>query len=781
MASDPSIDLIPLDNLLESLAASIREANLDQSWLTVETTSRELANSLRVRGGPVDNHTVLGKGKLPQSLSTLLSLALGGTHIPSDNRTSAIYELLRVGANLCMDHDDNRTTLLEIGFPQAVMSLLEGYAETIPVPPDANPLPLSIPHLKVVRTAIGVLLNASIGFNPVKIRLISLEAALTIIKLSSSIYPPTSWTVYHGSATEALFSEEWNLRTGISSWAWRTISSLKDNQDESLQIINYDVLPWITPPLLKFCPPQTPKSHHLVDADPDLLDSLLQADFDYLEEACTLIESLSLDFEEFRLELARTNCYPDSSNAVPCISTILDFIEYGSYPPLWNSSVFDEDERKSKEKAFDICKAALIKAVVEVFGEEKNDEILWNDGDSESPGGAYVKRMVSWIKRYADNVDIGSPIAGNYRDDMAICASLCLGNLATKATTAAALLSPPHTLAPVLSSDRFFSPETDIKLKHGILGLLKHLAQFSRLSPVIPASLSQVDILGRIAASGVWDEKSDAMADVIQLSAIGVAKHLCNASLDHTFALALPGESNRPTGLSQILALIKRSDSVSIKSEGARVLVNVVKSLWLNDRGALSQVPDRQRKKDACLTSVLTPECALTLTNLIGRSGRYPSLVNEGIVAISLLCTHKLGGAPVIEALTTPLNGASTIEEVSPATANNDASNSLPTPSTSSRNEGLLIPGRALDMLVSVLRNVDNPVNFPIEVRVNTCTFFLQLQRHTLNESLARIRETILPVVQQVAEDSQDAEGEERLAKAANSLLESLRRAQPAV
>jgi len=95
---------------------------------------------------------------------------------------------------------------------------------------------------------------------------------------------------------------------------------------------------------------------------------------------------------------------------------------------------------------------------------------------------------------------------------------------------AIALLSPPYSLAPVLSSVHFFSPSTDIKLKHGILGLLKHISQFSKLAPTVPSSLAEVKIIERIAASGIWDEKSDAMADVIQQSAIGVAKHLCNAS-----------------------------------------------------------------------------------------------------------------------------------------------------------------------------------------------------------------------------------------------------------
>ena len=43
------------------------------------------------------------------------------------------------------------------------MSLLEGYAENVGFPRNPEPLPLSIPHLKLIRTSIGVLLNASIG------------------------------------------------------------------------------------------------------------------------------------------------------------------------------------------------------------------------------------------------------------------------------------------------------------------------------------------------------------------------------------------------------------------------------------------------------------------------------------------------------------------------------------------------------------------------------------------------------------------------------------------
>jgi hypothetical protein len=48
-----------------------------------------------------------------------------------------------------------------------LVSLLEGYAESIPPLPNTRILTLPLPHLRVIRTAIGVLLNASIGFGTV--------------------------------------------------------------------------------------------------------------------------------------------------------------------------------------------------------------------------------------------------------------------------------------------------------------------------------------------------------------------------------------------------------------------------------------------------------------------------------------------------------------------------------------------------------------------------------------------------------------------------------------
>jgi hypothetical protein len=198
-----------------------------------------------------------------------------------------------------------------------------------------------------------------------------------------------------------------------------------------LHIVTEEVIPWITPSLLKYCPPQTSGTSRLEETGPDLLETLVQADFVFLEETCTLIESFALDVEDFRLELARTACYPGKEKSVRCLHALVQFIEEGTYPHLWKNPVFEESERKAWEKKFDNCKAALIKAFVEVFGEEKNEDVLWESGDHDKPGGNLVATMVEWIKNYASGPKVNGSSA-IIRDDMTICASLSLGNLARK-------------------------------------------------------------------------------------------------------------------------------------------------------------------------------------------------------------------------------------------------------------------------------------------------------------------------------------------------------------
>ncbi|KAJ7470716.1 hypothetical protein FB451DRAFT_349529 [Mycena latifolia] len=793
--ADSSVDLTPLGRRLSELSLQIPGSDSPAIWKDIESTAQALANGLRVRDGPVDNHTALGQTPLPQTLTTLLASALHGSTIPDLSYIPAVFELLRVSANLCIDHDENRGQLLEAGLPQAVVTLLEGYSESILNTPTSTPLPLTIPHLKVVRTSIGALLNAGLNYDPVKSRLRSLDSGLTIMKLSTAIYPPAAWLTAAPSSpdenTPEAQEESWTLRSGVSSWAWKTIVDLKEVKDETLQIFNPDVLPLLTPALAAFCPPY-PSESTLFKADSPMFNMLLHADFEVLEESCTLIESLSLDVEDVRLSLARGLNFPAEHGGVPCLCTILDFIEMGDYPPFWQTA-FPEADRKRRERVFDNCKAALIKSVVEVAGEERNEDVLWDESEDNKPGGEFVCRMVHLLKKYVWDMDQTTGHAetakDSYagRDDLAICASLSLGNLARREKNSTVLLSPPHSLAPFLTSPHLLSASTDIKVKHGVIGLLKHLAQSCAQSAVIHDALVSAGVVKCVSKSGVWDEKTDEMAEIVQVSAIGIVKYMCNANVENTFVLVLPGDDNlSPTGLSQIMALVKRTKSTPVRSEGTRVLVNVIKSLWSNDPSASPAMSatlqgintadallENQRKRHESMQTVLTPECAFALASLVGRSAKYPLLVNEGVVALSLMRPLALS------AILTPLPFDSSLPEPPSAppsasselTSGSDVSSPVvTTPSTRGR---LPIPRNALDMLIAVLKNVDNPVNFQMEVRVNVCSFFAQLTRHTSGPELIRVKDSVRPVVENVSETLQNASNkEDMLVKATKKLLE---------
>jgi len=118
--------------------------------------------------------------------------------------------------------------------------------------------------------------------------------------------------------------------------------------------------------------------------------------------------------------------------------------------------------------------------------------------------------------------------------------------------------------------------------------------------------------------------------------------------VENTFALVLLSSKDMPSGLDQILTLVQRSDAIPIKSEGTRVLVNVIKSLFANNATSptspSTQPSERDRllaKRVAAMRSVMKSECANALARLVGRSGKYPVLVNEGVVALSLLSTQR--------------------------------------------------------------------------------------------------------------------------------------------
>ena len=81
-------------------------------------------------------------------------------------------------------------------------------------------------------------------------------------------------------------------------------------------------------------------------------------------------------------------------------------------------------------------------------------------------------------------------------------------------------MDPPNSIIALLSPH--LQASTDIKVKHGVIGLLKHIAQTPASRPV----LGNGRILESLRTSDVLCQKSD-IAEIVQMSAINLTKHMC--------------------------------------------------------------------------------------------------------------------------------------------------------------------------------------------------------------------------------------------------------------
>lgn len=108
-----SPDLSVAASTLSSLARSLKSSDSPDLWHNLQLTARAIADALRIKDPVHDNHTLLGRSPLPTTLTNLLSLALHGAPVPDLTYTAPVNELLRVAANLSMDH----STLVVISSP----------------------------------------------------------------------------------------------------------------------------------------------------------------------------------------------------------------------------------------------------------------------------------------------------------------------------------------------------------------------------------------------------------------------------------------------------------------------------------------------------------------------------------------------------------------------------------------------------------------------------------------------------------------------------------------
>ncbi|KAG8998705.1 hypothetical protein FRB94_005966 [Tulasnella sp. JGI-2019a] len=790
-----------LDSLvptLDGLLASIKSNTLaDDTWHSVETCAKQIADGLRTRNGPVDNHSQLGKSSLPGTLSGLLKEATrnGNGDTKYSKPTSpasavASYELLRVGANLCMDHDDNRQRLLDAGYTDSVLSLLKAYSMDVSKVSETGTAAANatLNDLKLVKTAVGALLNASMGYEPVRGSLVSAGAPSTIVTLSSRLYSPGSWA----SATSDDAVEQWTWRSGLSAWSWRALETLKgsnddddDNHEEaerpSKQHLTLDsgAVSSLIHSLRGFIPPYPTSITNAITSKTDR-QAFAVADIEFLEETSMLLESLTLDSVDVRRAIAAgsiSSPTPTAQNPFPpplLLTTLLNFVETGAPPEYWSACTDSPTEKKRWLKSFGICKAAVIKAIVAIPGEDKNLDVLWDAQVGSYPGGPFVERMVGWIK----NTKVEeSGEADEGRDDLIICATLSLGNLARRPSHCIALLAAPVSLTPHFLP--LLNPKTNIKLKHGCIGLLKHLAQ----PPPNKAILGDAGVVEALLDSRIWAREGD-IGEPVQFGAVGVVKHLSYEYLPNALRLVRPNPSlEGDSALDLILDLVRRSDSIGLQSEGTRVLVNVVKCLFSSTSASgkpngivaplasdsapdlkirtTGLVNDDKQERQQAIDRLATADSVEPLTDMIGRSGRYPILLNESVVALTLLSSVTAGRTCVLQALLAPLPyGLSESGAILASSAPSEGQAQITSAETSEDKTTMASPqstpqtSSPMDMLVVILRNINGA--FPPELGVNVCTLLASLtpptkEATTQDKEFAKVKITSKGALESVA------------------------------
>jgi len=107
----------------------------------------------------------------------------------------------------------------------------------------------------------------------------------------------------------------------------------------------------------------------------------------------------------------------------------------------------------------------------------------------------------------------------------------------------------------------------------------------------------------------------------------------------------------------------------------------------------------------------------------------------------------------VLDAITTPIPEISETAEPTPLSPIGSGSSS---PTLVNKKPQPVRSG--LEMITNALRNTDNPALYPIEVRVNICTFLTQLSRATSGQKLAQVQAATRPILEQIKEARKEKE-----------------------
>lgn len=375
--------------------------------------------------------TPLGETDLADNCLDILQYSC---RLPSDSTAlrEAQIEVLRTLANLCIDHDENRSLLLEKQGPQTIISLLQSIISS-------KEVEFSMTVVTLLRIAMGALLNMQLDHPDTRIALRQDEVAMeTLLQVATDerVYILGEWYSKVGSSKQEAKAR---ISTGasISAWSWRVVQDVcaNDTKDQGsfadtskkvdedgekaiegiVAIGPYKAAQYMVKPLRSFT-----SIHNTVTAagpwNADDVCDLMESDMDVIQITTELLEACSLDSKAFRL-----------SSLQETLELLMQYLDRAEIPQAWSldrdkgndnlpPKPSDAESTKEVHRNFSRAKAAVAKAIVCIAGEDENMSLLF-----QAKGNWFMDTLKNWMSRDAKK-----------RDDLVSTAMLAMGNLARK-------------------------------------------------------------------------------------------------------------------------------------------------------------------------------------------------------------------------------------------------------------------------------------------------------------------------------------------------------------
>ncbi|GAA5890729.1 hypothetical protein JCM8208_004976 [Rhodotorula glutinis] len=624
------------------------------AWTGVARAGKTLADGLRSEA----LRTAAGQTGFVSAAGGLLTQAVDARGGCAEV-LSAQTELARVVGNLCYEHDPNRQLVLDAGVPLALAQLLSHTLEVLPEGEEVHvggQRRLSVEELKFVRATTGAFLNASLKFDPMRRHLSRreilsplvalLDARTTAGKATSPIYVVGCWAREVGEG-EGVDELEDRLQIGQMAAGWAA-NVLEDVLGESKTAFPPSGILSLSSIVLAVSSQSSPSSLP-AHVSPDDATDYLDTDIELLTIASSLLESLAQDLPSAASALAFSTSspslpYPDCT----LLHQLLTFIAHAKMPAYWTFAASDDPARANK--AFAAVKAAVVRAVVEAPNNDEVMERLWSetrgrDGQEGTAKSWLVEMLVRWLEEAQDEG----------REDMLIAAAHVLAGLGRKDEHTLSLVHDyalAEPLARIVSErvngaiGRTGRPGETTQILFGVVSLLRHLA--------IPAA--NRDVLGKtgvISPAAELLRRELDMVQPLQGAVIGLLKHLVTGNISNALAVlgSPPTSSDSPstTPLDSLLALISRTDELRLRAEGTRVLVNLARTLFSLPQCATSHDDDALAAQVAQgRDRLVRRDVGDAMGELVRASEKFPILVNEGVVGLTLLAGSGREGASLV-------------------------------------------------------------------------------------------------------------------------------------